>query len=252
MATYIQLGLAREVGSELEKAQKELVISEQQVLELAKQERAKWQGQMNDLDLIACMVLATAWSGQNKQAKQAQFDITKQTVGVICLKGTLYLACDGLTWKDFKPDVTDKNLKFAGPNAALYPPKWTEKQKDSYTTSKDPGDSSKRIADPSYEIDNGRLKFLTQQAVQHSLRVHGEKRPVVFIDSDGPGHSEMRLLEFMADNGRPDGDLVGVSKPCCENCKGQLEKYGIKFSCWHNFKVGNWTPPTKGPSMGLV
>lgn len=254
MATFVNLGLAREVNETLKQVQSQHSITQQQVLDLAKQERGKWQGNMNDLDVIACMVLATAWSGQNPQSKKTQFDVTKQTVAVICIKGKLYLACDGLTWQDFTlPQLVQKHVDkgMAGPNAALHTPNWTEKQRESYVTSFDK-QQAKRVEDPSFEIedpDTGLLKFRTQQAIQHSLRIQGERRPVEFIDSnDDTRHSEMRLLEFMADYGRPDDNLLGVSKPCCEQCKEQLEKYHIVFSCWHNFAVGNWGPPKKGPA----
>ncbi len=53
-------------------------------------------------------------------------------------------------------------------------------------------------------------------------------------------HAEMQLVDYFYEEGlRFEGDMMGVSKPCCRYCAGSLENLGIEYSYWHDQNVGS-------------
>lgn len=57
-------------------------------------------------------------------------------------------------------------------------------------------------------------------------------------------HAEMQLLRYLRNrNITPKCSFMGVSKPCCQRCAEELNKYRIKYSTFHNDLVQNWEPP---------
>jgi hypothetical protein len=62
-------------------------------------------------------------------------------------------------------------------------------------------------------------------------------------NDDRTYHAEMQLVDvFQEQNLRFEGDIIGVSKPCCMQCAGTLDKLGIGYSYWHSENVGHWIP----------
>lgn len=57
-------------------------------------------------------------------------------------------------------------------------------------------------------------------------------------------HAEMQLLRFLKRrNITPKFHYIGVSKPCCSQCKQELDAYKIKYSTYHGDEVINWQAP---------
>ena len=60
----------------------------------------------------------------------------------------------------------------------------------------------------------------------------------------GKMHAEMQVLEeIKASNYSPKGVLIGVSKPCCRECKGVLDTVSAVYSHYHTDTVVNWEAP---------
>jgi hypothetical protein len=60
----------------------------------------------------------------------------------------------------------------------------------------------------------------------------------------GSMHAEMQVLEEIRASGYSIQDVfVGVSKPCCRQCKQVLESNGARFTAWHQDHVVNWEKP---------
>lgn len=84
----------------------------------------------------------------------------------------------------------------------------------------------------------------TLQRAIDAIRGAGYADQVRFIYNPGGNedrnfHAEMQLLSyFMAKGWRFDQDIIGVSKPCCENCANNLDRYLIMYSYWHREPVG--------------
>ncbi|GJJ03231.1 hypothetical protein RugamoR64_37690 [Duganella rhizosphaerae] len=57
-------------------------------------------------------------------------------------------------------------------------------------------------------------------------------------------HAEMQLLEYVSDNAMSiQGGVIGVSKPCCDDCARTLTSMGIDFSFRAGVAIGDWQPP---------
>jgi len=57
-------------------------------------------------------------------------------------------------------------------------------------------------------------------------------------------HAEMQLVDhFSEEKMRFEGDVIGVSKPCCAQCATRLDALKIAYSYWHDQNVGrDWQP----------
>jgi hypothetical protein len=68
---------------------------------------------------------------------------------------------------------------------------------------------------------------------------------IYFIDNewgikDRFYHAEMQLVDFFKNNNWPlQGNMLGVSKPCCQKCAENLDKLKISYSYWHGVDVGS-------------
>src|SRR5262249_47471825 len=97
----------------------------------------------------------------------------------------------------------------------------------------------------------GDTVFSPQQAIRAMLVANGEFRGVEFPPECEHGfefHAEMALLEYMSERDlHPDGQLIGVSKPCCKYCRQILQGCGMNFSFHHPDPVGQWREPNITP-----
>jgi len=60
----------------------------------------------------------------------------------------------------------------------------------------------------------------------------------------GGMHAEMQVLEeIKASNCSPSGVHIGVSKPCCFDCKSMLDRVKAVYSHYHTDIVVNWEAP---------
>lgn len=55
-------------------------------------------------------------------------------------------------------------------------------------------------------------------------------------------HAEMQLVQELEVSGFRT-TAIGVSKPCCEECKKVLDEWKIEYSMYHNSHVKNWENP---------
>lgn len=55
-------------------------------------------------------------------------------------------------------------------------------------------------------------------------------------------HAEMQLVKELFDN-KKSTKYIGVSKPCCMQCRQVLQNCNIQFSCYHTSTVTNWESP---------
>ena len=55
-------------------------------------------------------------------------------------------------------------------------------------------------------------------------------------------HAEMKLLSELRKE-KMTTPYIGVSKPCCKQCKLQLDRFGISYAHWHTRSVTKWIPP---------
>lgn len=188
-------------------------------------QRQTHQGLMNDLDLVASLVLAVAWSGGNRQSKSTQMEVQKQTVAVMVLDDTLHFTCNGVSWDDATITLNRFSVEQGTPNRHYF-------------------------EDPDYGLSKSAAGAQTvtipvKQRIRAALAADGEPRSCTFHDeltADHSLHAEMHLIRIL--NGRlPDGAVIGVSKPCCERCATYLDSVGISYSSWHNFAVRAWTAP---------
>jgi hypothetical protein len=97
--------------------------------------------------------------------------------------------------------------------------------------------------------------FSSEQACQQALLtiaddLQGEYNltDVEFViptegDMGGKFHAEMQLLEYMLDNEiMPERGYMGVSKPCCQFCGGNLAAAGIAFWTGHGIRGNDPNP----------
>lgn len=62
-------------------------------------------------------------------------------------------------------------------------------------------------------------------------------------------HAEMKILKFIKEQGKlVKGMEIGVSKPCCSECKKVLDKWSIKYTSFHIVPVASnaWIDPNIG------
>lgn len=66
----------------------------------------------------------------------------------------------------------------------------------------------------------------------------------VVTNGGGHMHAEMQLVEELRGEGHLCKDMyMGVSKPCCEQCKRVLDELGMKYLHYHTDTVVNWETP---------
>lgn len=65
---------------------------------------------------------------------------------------------------------------------------------------------------------------------------------IVTIPKEDVMHAEMILLSELRGTGK-NTRYIGVSKPCCELCKQELDRAGIGYAQWHDDPIKKWTPP---------
>lgn len=57
-------------------------------------------------------------------------------------------------------------------------------------------------------------------------------------------HAEMQVVEEIKASGYDmDGVYIGVSKPCCLDCKNILDSVGMRYVHYHDSTVVNWEAP---------
>lgn len=57
-------------------------------------------------------------------------------------------------------------------------------------------------------------------------------------------HAEMQVAEEIKASGYDlDGVYIGVSKPCCLDCKNVLDTHGMRYIHYHDSTVVNWEAP---------
>jgi hypothetical protein len=252
--------------------------------EIAKEQRRLHTAAMNNLDLIAAMILAVSWSGSKNQSTFAQARIHLQTVAVVLMKERLYIACNGLTWDDVvfrdegevpvglvqqgKQKVTaTERLRLVGPRKPeRLPPQnpnayYTHESARLYRIIEERGTTKPRAIVQStksaydlhaYMADRDVcLVFRTKDRIREALRANGETRQLEFVPPPtgleaSTFHAEMQLVEEIGKAGeRFEGKQFGVSKPCCQNCANQLDKLEIDYSAYSTFKEpGRWKAPT--------
>ena len=70
---------------------------------------------------------------------------------------------------------------------------------------------------------------------------------IVYIVTNGTPkvmHAEMQLLsQLVQENVPTKGMYMGVSKPCCDYCRQELNKVGICYTQYHTSEVKNWESP---------
>ena len=70
---------------------------------------------------------------------------------------------------------------------------------------------------------------------------------IVYIVTNGTPqvmHAEMQLLsQLIQENVSTAGMYMGVSKPCCDYCRHELNKAGINYTQYHTANVKNWESP---------
>ena len=60
----------------------------------------------------------------------------------------------------------------------------------------------------------------------------------------GQMHAEMQLVsELKQVNKLGQAFYMGVSKPCCEQCRSVLDSCNIQYANWHNSLVKKWQSP---------
>ncbi len=97
------------------------------------------------------------------------------------------------------------------------------------------------LAANSQSIREPEVAHLREELCDHEMDIY-----TVVNGKKNVMHAEMQLLhellsEYTADDIR--GLEMGVSKPCCTPCREELDKFGIRYSAYHNDKVVNWQKP---------
>jgi hypothetical protein len=77
--------------------------------------------------------------------------------------------------------------------------------------------------------------------------IDGMRLNYLVVRDDTPYlHAEMKILKHLRNAGIPlNGVNMGVSKPCCPQCKAELEREKVAYTSYHNGKAeaGHWVPP---------
>jgi hypothetical protein len=81
----------------------------------------------------------------------------------------------------------------------------------------------------------------------HLMKPRSQK--VMYVDipgkDDGSYHAEMQLLSYLLKNPGllPDPPYFGVSKPCCQFCRGRLDAAGIGYALGHQIRTPDKDDP---------
>ncbi len=72
----------------------------------------------------------------------------------------------------------------------------------------------------------------------------GDNIPIFIVRNGDPFlmHAEMQLLVEL-NNSTYSTNYMGVSKPCCNKCKRELDAKNISYTHWHQDEVRNWQNP---------
>ena len=72
----------------------------------------------------------------------------------------------------------------------------------------------------------------------------GDNIPIFIVHNGQPYymHAEMQLLVEI-NNSQYTTNYIGVSKPCCEMCKKELDNKNISYTHWHQSNVKKWQNP---------
>jgi hypothetical protein len=98
-----------------------------------------------------------------------------------------------------------------------------------------------------YVAANGEL--ISWQHVQKLKAELGGARIILVEGSDRNLHAEMKIMSYLKENRLIKwGILMGVSKPCCPNCREQLDIWKVRYTSYHTQapQVGRWTNPNLG------
>jgi hypothetical protein len=179
---------------------------------------------LNELDKIAQAILSIAWSGHESQGRQSQVgNRDLRTVAVVAVNQTLIVAGNAISWEQRLRSTIRRADARGTQNWVYYAPQ------------------------TQYSPDYSTLIFGGADAIRYELGRLGEQRQVLFPDEcrkDFNFHAEMALLQYMSmHNLHPDGDEIGVSKPCCVRCARVLDECRIRYSTYHTSPIGDWTPP---------
>lgn len=93
--------------------------------------------------------------------------------------------------------------------------------------------NSQRITDEDIDI----LRGVLFPELHHNTDIY-----IVKNGTSNKMHAEMQLLKELVSESFETYE-IGVSKPCCEECKRVLDEHGIKYSMYHNSDVINWEDP---------
>jgi hypothetical protein len=154
--------------------------------------------QIGALDRVAYQVLAVSYTGIYVDLPNVQRYIGQPCVAVAYCQGTMYIAANNL-WRSLGP----------GP--------WPH-------------------AEIGANVGNQNVFAL----IVHELRAEGVPSPIRLLqnpagENDTAYHAELQLIDFVYDHlgGAFDGNLIGVSKPCCQTCANELLDLGVGLTDFH-------------------
>lgn len=155
--------------------------------------------QIGELDKVAYHVLAVSYSGIYIDNFNVQRYIGQPCIGVAYCQGCLFIAANNV-WRSQGPGVD-------------YPQ-----------------------AEVPANVGNTNVFAM----ICHSLRAGGIIAPIRFLENplgecDTTYHAELQLIDFVyiLSNSHFDGNILGVSKPCCQFCANELHERGIAITDFH-------------------
>ncbi|HEX8242783.1 MAG TPA: nucleic acid/nucleotide deaminase domain-containing protein, partial [Longimicrobium sp.] len=85
---------------------------------------------------------------------------------------------------------------------------------------------------------------ITDEDIEMVADELGQRLIYAIVERGTHMHAEMQVLEEIRASGHQIADVyVGVSKPCCEQCKKVLDKHGAGYTAYHEDNVVNWEKP---------
>jgi deoxycytidylate deaminase len=219
----------------------------------AADDNRKWIEGADELDRIASMILAVAYSGSTSLVKDKQDQINIQCVAVAEAGGRLYIASNGLVFfkneggaqevaLPKKKEEDQKKPALVGANKH-----WEKVGAPAKPTSLEQA-SAKNITITKNSNSQVVFKFAAHAQVAAILQAAGIQKGLVFppeCQNTSGFHAEMSLITHLSKNNiRLDRKFIGVSKPCCEPCSKELLKRGIDHSFIHAAQhIGGFQAP---------
>lgn len=104
------------------------------------------------------------------------------------------------------------------------------------------------IGDKWFVASNG-IPLVSSESIKY--KINEIRSPSIYhtdnikiCDESGKHHAEMKILSEVKKLGLPiENVYIGVSKPCCKCCAGELDKVNAYYADWHSDPISDWVPP---------